>query len=144
MRFAYWQLGVVALLAFGSGPGCPGQALNTRDATRLARSLLDDTAKALDTYAFDIGHYPIDEEGGLLALVNKPGYASEILNANWHQYMKKLPVDPWGNELKYAVNAGAADSQPFKLWSVGPDGQDGTDDDIIYGVEPAGAGGGSR
>ena len=138
MRSAYLQLGVVALLAFGgSGPGCPGKALNARDQVVLTRDMLNQVGQALETYSFNIGHYPTDEEGGLDALLHKPSYADEAMAANWHgPYLLRAPLDPWGNLLKYELNqAGATDpnAPPFVLWSVGPDGQDGTEDDIIYG-----------
>jgi general secretion pathway protein G len=45
-------------------------------------------------------------------------------------YLSKTPVDPWGNQLQYEV---ADDpNHPFSLKSYGPDGEDGTDDDLDY------------
>ncbi len=38
--------------------------------------------------------------------------------------------DPWKNEMQYIITEG--DDPPFDLISFGPDGQEGTDDDISY------------
>lgn len=38
--------------------------------------------------------------------------------------------DPWKNELQYEINEGG--DPPFDLISFGPDGMEGTDDDIRY------------
>lgn len=41
----------------------------------------------------------------------------------------KVPVDPWDNEYKYSSN-GKHNQGSFDIWSTGPDGNDGSDDDI--------------
>ena len=41
--------------------------------------------------------------------------------------LEKVPTDVWGNEFQYSYSSG--DLKP-RIWSFGPDGQDGTDDDI--------------
>jgi general secretion pathway protein G len=41
----------------------------------------------------------------------------------------KIPLDPWDSEYKFA-SPGKHNSESFDVWSVGPDKQDGTDDDI--------------
>lgn len=42
---------------------------------------------------------------------------------------KRLPLDPWNNEYRY-VAPGKRNAQKYDVWSLGPDGQDGTADDI--------------
>ncbi len=37
--------------------------------------------------------------------------------------------DPWGNEYQYK-NPGEFNEDSYDLYSMGPDGEDGTDDDI--------------
>jgi type II secretion system protein G len=44
-------------------------------------------------------------------------------------YIDRIAVDPWGDEYKY-VAPGKRNPNEFDVWSVGPDGQDGTSDDI--------------
>ena len=49
---------------------------------------------------------------------------------NWHgPYLDKLPEDPWGNPYIYYY-PGKHNPNAYDLLSVGPDGKEGTDDDI--------------
>jgi general secretion pathway protein G len=99
--------------------------------------MLSQVGNALDTYRLNIGHYPTEQEGGLDALLTKPSFENERLGEKWQgPYLKpgtKLE-DPWGNKLHYeVVDRSASDNKsgpPFKLFSIGPDGQPDTDDDI--------------
>jgi general secretion pathway protein G len=43
--------------------------------------------------------------------------------------MESIPPDPWGNEYQYAY-PGEANPNSYDIWSYGPDGSSGTDDDI--------------
>jgi hypothetical protein len=53
--------------------------------------------------------------------------------------------DPWGHKLRYeVVDRAASDNKtalPYKLSSVGPDGQPDTDDDIRVSTETDTTGG---
>ena len=62
-------------------------------------------------------------------LVDKP--SDSKLAERWHgPYLdRKSPVDPWDNDYKFAA-PGKHNTDSFDIWSIGPDGQDGTDDDI--------------
>ena len=113
----------------------PQQAGAEKNTTRI---LLSQVAQALDTYRLNVGHYPTEDEGGLKALLEKPNFQNETTGEKWQgPYLKpgtKL-VDPWGNDLKYELvdKALAADSKtkmPYKLYSIGPDNQPDTEDDI--------------
>jgi general secretion pathway protein G len=102
-----------------------------------AKLLLSQVGNALDTYRLNIGHYPTEQEGGLDALVTKPSFENERLGEKWQgPYLKPGTrlEDPWGNKLHYeVVDLSSTDNKtgpPFKLFSVGPDGQPETDDDI--------------
>ena len=80
-------------------------------------------ALALDLYEVDNGRYP----GKLEDLVEKPSDAS-----NWKgPYLKKgLPKDPWGNDYTYRL-PGTHNTSSYDLYSVGPDKQEGSPDDIV-------------
>ena len=39
-------------------------------------------------------------------------------------------IDPWKNELQYVPNPG--EDPPFELISFGPDGMEGSEDDLDY------------
>src|SRR5688572_28661736 len=78
----------------------------------------------LNLYNLDIGTYPTTQQG-LQALRQAP---SDLGNAQqWAgpYAAKDIPPDPLGNQYQYEQSGDA-----FRIWSVGPDGQDGTEDDI--------------
>jgi general secretion pathway protein G len=81
---------------------------------------------ALDSFKVDTGHYP-KGSNGLLELVQQPSGTT-----NWHgPYFDppKLPVDPWGNKYFYEY-PGKHNTNGYDLFSAGPDGKAGTEDDI--------------
>ncbi len=77
---------------------------------------------AVNMFETQTGHYPRSLED----LVVQPSDAS-----NWHPYLEppKVPEDPWKHPYMYLC-PGRRDSYGFDVWSLGPDGQDGTADDI--------------
>ncbi len=125
----------------------PQQEGAEKNTTKL---LLNQVANALDTYRLNIGHYPTEEEGGLDALLKKPTFENERMGEKWQgPYVKpgtKLE-DAWGNKLVYEVVDRTLDDKkiglPYKLSSIGPDGQPDTDDDIKYLTESDTEGGGT-
>lgn len=81
---------------------------------------------ALDMYRLDNNHYPTTEQG-LDALVSKPSGSPEPRGYRDNGYIRRLPQDPWGNEY-YLVSPG--DYGPVDIFSAGPDGQPGTEQDV--------------
>ncbi len=81
---------------------------------------------ALDAFEIDVGRYPTNVEG-LRALVEKPASNSE----GWQQaYLKSgIPKDPWGGEYIYRY-PGQNNQDGYDIYSYGPDGKLGGDDDI--------------
>ncbi len=59
---------------------------------------LQNIQATLDLYKLDNGTYPTTDQG-LQALVTKPD--SDPAPANWHGYLKRLPLDPWNNPYHY-------------------------------------------
>ena len=83
----------------------------------------------LEKYSVDIGHYPTTEEGLGALLTPPPGLPNP---AKWDgPYVKESvsPYDPWDNPYQYEY-PGRRGSNTYDLWSAGPDGVSGTDDDI--------------
>ena len=79
---------------------------------------------ALDLYELDTGKYPTTEQGLGALRAQPPGVD------NWRgPYLKQSPIDPWGRVYKY-VDPGTHNPQDYDLFSVGPDGVEGTNDDI--------------
>jgi general secretion pathway protein G len=81
---------------------------------------------AVKTYQLNAGTLPSTSQG-LQALVTKP--TSPPLPKRWTKVADKVPLDPWQNPYRYR-NPGKKDSSTFEIYSVGPDGQEGTDDDL--------------
>ena len=76
---------------------------------------------ALGQYEVDSGSYP----KSLQDLLVRPES-----NTNWHgPYMDKLPLDQWGKEYQYKY-PGRHNTNAYDLFSAGPDGRIGTEDDI--------------
>lgn len=74
---------------------------------------------ALQLYRLDNGHYPSTQQG-LAALVTRPSGRPEPRNWGPEPYLKKVPIDQWGNEFVYS-NSG----RTFDLYSMGEDGREG-------------------
>lgn len=112
-----------------------------RNATRVQ---LDGIVQALERFALGVGQYPTEEMGGLQALVERPEFENERLADRWNgPYVRRGTdfVDVWGFDLIYErqdADAAAEGNGPgYLLFSVGPDGQRDTDDDIYpTGMEP--------
>lgn len=83
-------------------------------------------AVALDLYEMDNGFYPSTEQG-IEALLDKS--SSSPVPQNWKgPYIKKRPVDPWGN--KYIYTSPGIHNEDYDLYSFGHDGAEGGGDDI--------------
>lgn len=86
---------------------------------------------ALERYALDMKDFP-DSEAGLQALVEAPG--DEDLAERWdgpYVNSTSLPKDPWGNEYQYEYPPQQGKGDYPDIWSYGPDGEDGTEDDVV-------------
>lgn len=108
---------------------------------RTAQAQIGNLATALKMYAVDMKSFPLTEEG-LEMLVTTP--EDEALAKNWDgPYIEggKLPKDPWGSSFQYEFEASeSSDSKTAtsdfpKIFSLGPDRQPGTADDISNQTE---------
>jgi len=79
---------------------------------------------ALEQYKLDNGFYPTTQQG-LKALVEKPSMPPQP--RRWRPYLEKLPKDGWDRDFIY-ISPGV--KRPYELKSRGPDGEEGTEDDI--------------
>ncbi|MGI2171880.1 type II secretion system major pseudopilin GspG [Shewanella sp. MF05960] len=81
---------------------------------------------ALDMYKLDNSIYPTTEQG-LDALVQKTTSSPEPRNFRDGGYVKRLPQDPWRNDY---LLLSPGENGKIDIFSSGPDGQPGTEDDI--------------
>jgi len=99
--------------------------------TNVADSAKEDQAKigmgnissALQLYRVHVSRYPSTEQG-LNALLTDPG-----LDKKWRgPYIESEKLrDPWGKEFGYS-----SDGRDYKITSAGMDGNEGSEDDIVY------------
>jgi general secretion pathway protein G len=83
---------------------------------------------AVRMYAINAGAAPSTSQG-LMALYVKP--TSPPVPKRWSaaDSGKSVPLDPWGEPYKYR-NPGKIDSSTFEIYTLGPDKQENTDDDM--------------
>lgn len=94
----------------------------------VAKTWVTSTAKtSLWGYKMAVGRFPTTEEG-LKALIQAPASAGERWKGPYFD-PPKLPNDPWGSPYQYRY-PGTKNTSGYDVYSFGPDGQDGTADDI--------------
>ena len=76
----------------------------------------------LDLYYLDMQSYPPD----LSALRVAPSDAANAQKWDGPYAKKDIPADPWGQAYQYEVNGSS-----YKLYSAGPNGAAGDDDDVV-------------
>jgi general secretion pathway protein G len=101
--------------------------LGTQDKANLtaAKANIAPLKGAIRMYRLNMNKYP----ASLNDLFERPSDATEAEKWGKPYLTEKVAPDPWGNEYQYA-NPGKHNPDEFDVWSNGPDGQSGTDDDI--------------
>jgi len=122
-------LGILVMLIALAAP----RLLGTKKKANLktAASQIGLLRGALEHYALDTEGFPTTEQG-LEALLRAPADSEEGAATNWGgPYLNKdLPKDPWGNDYQYAYPPERGSGDFPDIWSLGPDGEDNTEDDI--------------
>ncbi len=80
-------------------------------------------------YRLDNGTYPSTEQG-IEALVQKPEIGRIPTQYREGGYLKRLPVDPWGNNYAYLSPGSQGDVDITSFGADGQPGGDGNDADI--------------
>ncbi|MBI4845718.1 MAG: type II secretion system major pseudopilin GspG [Candidatus Omnitrophica bacterium] len=116
-------IGTLAALVI---PRLAGRAEQAR-ITAAKADILSNIPLALDLYELDNGGFPTTQQG-LAALVGKP--TTPPMPKNWNgPYLKKKPVDPWGNPYQY-ISPGIHNRDDYDLYSFGKDMAEGGNDDL--------------
>ncbi|MHA7840213.1 MAG: type II secretion system major pseudopilin GspG [bacterium] len=86
--------------------------------------------QALEFYRLDNARFPTSEQG-LVALAEPPSSPPEPRAYQPGGYIKNRESlnDPWGQPFRYRI-PGQNNAHSFDIWSLGPDGQEGSEDDI--------------
>jgi len=114
---------LVILVILGSMAGIFIRGAQRQARADAARSQIGVFEQAVKMYELNVMSYPATGQG-LSSLIQAPG---DI--AGWSgPYLDRgnVPPDPWGNPYQY----GLLDPDNFRIWSFGPDGVDGTADDV--------------
>lgn len=115
---------IIGILAAFMVPRFAGKQEKAKEAK--AKTEIASLSAALDSLEMDVGRFPSEDEG-LMALIEKPAALGP--EVQWDgPYLRELLRDPWNNPYQYRYPGQW--SPDFDLWSFGPDGQDGTDDDL--------------
>lgn len=81
----------------------------------------------LVTYRLQMGSYPSTEDG-LQALMTAPANKADRWRGPYIEG-NAVPKDPWGNAYMYKF-PGTHNKDGYDVWSKGPSGTDGADDNI--------------
>ena len=102
--------------------------MGSQERANMQKAVSDVTAleTSLSLYKMDNYDYPTTEQG-LEALVEQTDIEPEPRRFPEGGYIKRLPKDPWGNDY-VLLNPG--EQGKMDVFSVGPDGEAGTEDDI--------------
>lgn len=118
-------IGILAAMVVANFGGMSTDAKVTRAQADIAQIRMQ-----LGLFEQRYGHYPTEEERGLMALLERP---STIPENEWRRCGETEPIDPWGNAYVYLSGSRRLDtSRDYNLYSMGPNEQDEsmTGDDI--------------
>ena len=110
----------------------------------IAQTDMGTLANALRHFHLTYERWPTDEEG-LKVLWDKTALADQDGDgAKWTKLLEKpVDADPWGSPWGYRQKSEHGDEETYDLWSIGPDKQEGTEDDIKNWKDDAATGGAS-
>ncbi|MEW4455852.1 type II secretion system major pseudopilin GspG [Bremerella sp. JC817] len=112
---------LVILVILGSLVGVSIFGVQKQALEKAAKTQVEGIEAAIKVYKLNMNKPPETLDG----LLSQP---SDDKGNKWKgPYLdgEALPLDPWDNEYQYEVNGAN-----YKIWSMGPDGASGTDDDI--------------
>lgn len=97
----------------------------------LQRVQFDLIGSAMDQFRLDMDRWPAEEEG-LAALWDPESLEDEDDTQRWRgPYLKdRVLEDKWGNELIYHYPGELRGESYYDIISIGPDGEEDTEDDI--------------
>jgi general secretion pathway protein G len=117
---------VVVILGILAGIVVPRLLDRPEEARRTKAAVqIKSIEEALGLFKLDNGFYPSTEQG-LEGLVSQPETGRIPTRYRAGGYIKKVPLDPWGNPYIYLSPGAHGD---FDLLSYGPDGESGGEGD---------------
>lgn len=119
-------LGIIALLV-GMGTYMMVNVLGDAEEGKV-KGDIQTLSASLIRYKTKGGLYPTTEQG-LEALVNKPSDGPQPRSYTKLLSSEQALIDPWGFKYQYR-RPGKRNPDTYDIFSIGPDGKEGTEDDI--------------
>lgn len=116
-------LAILVILGTLVGTNFSGMFANAKISA--AKAQISALEKPMELYMMDIGTYPSNTQG-LQALRTAPTDLADPTKWLGPYLQKDIPADPWGNQYGYELIS----PKQFRIFSVGPDGAQNTQDDI--------------
>jgi len=122
---------IAILLALGSIVAVNFLSYGDQAEVDVQRAQFDQIDSAMKGFRLDFKRYPSEDEG-IEVLWNKDALEDEEESAKWRGPYLEQPVrtDRWGREFSYVFPGDIVGESYYDLVSSGPDGEEGTDDDI--------------
>lgn len=119
-------LAVTLLMAGLVGMAALGISSNVKKGKmRTAKAQVGTFEQAIQLFELECGSYPSQLED----LIQQPSTKCKDYPKDGFLQRKEIPLDPWNNEYSYR-KPGSHNTSSFDLWSNGPDGEEGSSDDI--------------
>jgi general secretion pathway protein G len=119
---------LVILAVLGSLAALSYDAIRRRADLNAAKSQIGLFKTPIQMYQMAIGSFPTTAQG-LDSLRAAPGDLPNPAKWDGPYLDKEVPLDPWDKPYQYA-SPGSHNPDGYDVWSSGPDGVNGTDDDI--------------
>ncbi|NLE37419.1 MAG: type II secretion system major pseudopilin GspG [Pirellulaceae bacterium] len=113
---------IASLAAVAIGPRQRAAYINA------AKTQINAFHTPLEAYRLDLKTFPTSSQG-LQALRTIPADLASPTRWQGPYLDNEIPLDPWDNEYRYEYPGKRQADRP-DIWSLGPDGADGTEDDI--------------
>lgn len=95
----------------------------------MVKTDLNTLRQAMDFFRLDFDRWPTQDEG-LAVLWDKSVLDPESDERKWKPYLTRpMPNDQWGRAWGYSAESDRVEGM-YEIWSFGPNGIDGDDDDI--------------
>ena len=83
-----------------------------------AKLVLATLQEAVSQYEFDLGHPPSRQDGGLNALITRPGRGAEEWHGPYVTGQEEVPKDPWNNDYHYNVAPNLRFKKYYKKYEI--------------------------
>ncbi len=122
---------IAIVVALGTLVGIAALSRGKEAKQGIATTQLSTIRNAMKLFYADFDRYPSDEEG-IKVLWDKTALGGdEAEQKKWRGYLEDpMPNDVWERAWGYRQKSTHGDESKYDIWSNGPDGQEGTEDDV--------------